>query len=361
MKKYLTRPTVPLEVNPKTTVRQLLEQMSQISFQGRNLGRAFHIYKQMLSDKTFIFLGLSGAMVPAGMRRIISFLIKNRYIDSIVSTGANIFHDIHESLGYYHYLGTHQCDDITLRKFRIDRIYDTFASEDEFIATDNFISDFGYTLPDKLYTTREFLYRLGQYIIKNSKRDPALNQVQGNSGQKSKLRDGIVTTAAKSKVPIYCAALGDSSVGIALTELVHRKNKKVKFDIIKDIEESAYLAASVGSSSVVYVGGGVPKNFIQQTEVTAPFLGLDVSGHKYAIQITQDAPQWGGLSGCTFHEAQSWGKIAFDAKTVILYADATLVLPILVTALAQEKIKRKFIPSFEMGENIKVKILQKRN
>jgi deoxyhypusine synthase len=99
----------------------------------------------------------------------------------------------------------------------------------------------------------------------------------------------------------------------------------------------------------------VPKNFIQQTEVTAPFLGYKVKGHKYAIQITQDAPYWGGLSGCTFKEAQSWGKIALDAKTVMLYADATLVLPIFVSGLAQAKIRRKFTPTFDMGEQVRIK------
>lgn len=343
MRKYLTDPTEPFRINPQANIKEILEQMSKISFQGRNLAKAYKIYQEMLKEITFIFLGLSGAMVPAGMRRIISYLIEKRYLDCIVTTGANIFHDICEALGYHHYLGTNVCNDQELFKYHIDRIYDTFASEAEFIATDNFVSDFGQTLTDKLYTTREFFYLLGKHIIKYQK------------SKGLKITDSIIISAAKYQVPIYCAALGDSSIGIALAELFYHKKKKVKFDIIKDIEETAYLAAALKSSSVIYIGGGVPKNFIQQTEVTAPFLGYKVKGHKYAIQITQDAPHWGGLSGCTFNEAQSWGKIALDAKTVMLYADATMVLPILVSGLAQAKIRRKFTPTFNMGEQVRVK------
>ncbi len=338
-KKFLNHPTQPFIVSEKKSIRTILNEMSKISFQGRNLALAFQIYQKMLREKTFIFLGLSGAMVPAGMRRIISYLIKNRYLDCIVSTGANIFHDIHEALGRYHYLGSSNCDDRELYRCRIDRIYDTFASEEEFIKTDNFISKFAEKLPDRLYTTREFFYLLGKYIKK-------YQQTKG-----IKITDSIIVSAAKANVPIYCPALADSSIGIALAELFYHKKKKIKFDIIKDIEETAYLAARFASSSVIYIGGGVPKNFIQQTEVTAPFLGYQVKGHKYAIQITQDSPHWGGLSGCTFTESQSWGKIALDAKTVTLYAEATVVLPILVSGLAQVKIKRKYIPHLIINQD----------
>jgi deoxyhypusine synthase len=214
MRKYLTDPTEPFRINPQTNIKEMLEQMSKISFQGSNLAKTYKIYKAMLKEKTFIFLGLSGAMVPAGMRRIISYLIGKRYLDCIVTTGANIFHDICEALGYHHYLGTNVCNDQELFKHHIDRIYDTFASETEFIVTDNFVSDFGETLLDKLYTTREFFYLLGKYIIKYQK------------SKGLKITDSIVVSAAKYKLPIYCAALGDSSIGIALAELFYHKKKK---------------------------------------------------------------------------------------------------------------------------------------
>ncbi len=335
MSKFLCDPTNPFEIKPDDSLYQVLTRMADVSFQGRNLAIALKIWERMLSDDIMIFLGFAGAMVPAGMRKIIVYLIKNRYIDCLVSTGANLFHDAHETRGLYHYIGSCKIDDLSLREEKVDRIYDTFASEDEFIQTDNYVGDFAYTLEPKNYSTREFLYLLGKHMANCPEA-------------------GILNTAAACNVPIYCPALGDSSIGICLTELVRKRGKRISFDIIKDIEETATIASARSSSGVVYAGGGVPKNFIQQTEVTAPYIGLSVSGHKYAVQFTQDSPQWGGLSGCTFEEAQSWGKIAKEAKMVTVHVDATIALPIVVTALAQAKIKRSRIPQFKLGEELEI-------
>ncbi len=333
---YLKYPTEPLVIKENIKVSELLAAMGRCSFQARNLSLALKVWEKMLKEDTFIFFGLAGAMVPAGMRKVVMYLIQQRYIDCLVSTGANLFHDIHETIGKYHYIGSTEIDDIKLRQARIDRIYDTFASEDEFIATDNTIAQWAEEFPKRNYSTREFLYLLGKRLF-------------------SYQEDGILKSAAKVKIPVYCPALGDSSIGIALTELYQKRGVKIEFDILKDIAETAYLA-SLKETGVIYIGGGVPKNFIQQTEVTAPFLGYKVSGHKYAIQITQDVPFWGGLSGCTFQEAQSWGKIALDADMVTVYADATIILPLLVTALAEKKIKRKKIIKFSLDEKLSVKI-----
>ncbi|MFH1563710.1 MAG: deoxyhypusine synthase [Nitrospirota bacterium] len=330
--KFLRYPTCPFEIKPDDSIYEVLNRMGDISFQGRNLSLALKIWERMLKDETMIFLGLAGAMIPAGMRKIIVYLIKNRYIDCLVSTGANLFHDIHEIIGQYHYLGTSNINDICLRKEGVDRIYDTFASEKEFLQTDNFIGDFAYTLKEKNYSTKEFFYLLGQRL--NEFSEP-----------------GILNTAASYNVPVYCPALGDSSIGIALTDMVKKRGRRINFDIVKDIEETTILASTLPSSGVIYVGGGTPKNFIQQTEVVASCLGLPAPGHKYAVQFTQDSPQWGGLSGCTFEEAQSWGKIAKDAKMVTVHVDATIALPILITALAQAKIKRKKVPQFTIKDN----------
>ncbi len=331
---FLKYPTVPLEIKEDVKVYELLEDLGKCSFQGRNLSLAFKVWEKMLKEDIFIFLGLAGAMVPAGMRKVIAYLIKERYIDCLVSTGANLFHDIHETVGRYHYLGSEEVSDIHLRAARVDRIYDTFASEEEFIATDNLIAKWAEKFPQKVWTTREFLYRIGKKLQKYR-------------------NTGILKMAAAMQVPVYCPAISDSSIGIALTELYKNKGIKIEFDIIKDVAETAYLA-SLKKTGVIYIGGGVPKNFIQQTEVTAPYIGYKVSGHKFALQITEDKPFWGGLSGCTFKEAQSWGKIALDADMVTLYCDATIALPLIVTALAQKKIKRKNIIKFSLGEEISV-------
>jgi len=309
-----------LEVDKNSSLSQLLERMGGISFQGRNLARAFSIWKEMLQGEVVIFLGLAGAMVPGGMRRVILYLIKNRLIDCLVSTGANLFHDVHETLGRFHWQGEPWVDDKELRKHGIDRIYDTLASEEEFRETDRFIAAFAQGLDfKKSYTTREFLHLLGEELIRKGK------------------EEGILTSAAQSGVPVYCPAIADSSIGIALTLLHPKGGNLLTFDLIGDVRELGQMVAQAPATGVIFIGGGVPKNFIQQAEITASVLGWNAQGHRYAIQIITDAPHWGGLSGCTFEEAQSWGKVAQGAKKVTVHCDATIALPLLVTALAQEE------------------------
>jgi len=311
---FLSKPVKPFQVDASLKAQDILERMAETSFQGRNLGMAFHIWKRMVEDEAFIFFGLAGAMVPAGMRRVIVFLLQNSLIDCLVSTGANLFHDCHETLGRKHFQGSAVVDDDELRAHQVDRIYDTFASDLEFQQTDRFISDFAGGLPqDHPYTTRQFLFLLGQQLSRKSD------------------EDGILTAAAKAEVPVYCPAIGDSSIAIALAV---GGSTPAQFDIVADVRETADLAARAASTGVIYVGGGTPKNFIQQTEVTAALRGDAVSGHQYAVQITADAPHWGGLSGCTFAEAQSWGKISAGARKISVHCDATIALPLLASALA---------------------------
>lgn len=327
MNEFLKYPTQPFEVKPESDIRDILYRMAKTGFQGRNLGRALWVWEEMLKTETIILLGLAGALVPAGMRKIIAWLISNRYIDCLVATGANLFHDLHETRGRCHYQGTPHIHDLILRQHRIDRIYDIFAREEEFVEDDYWIIDVALNFEDRVYTTREFLYWLGRAL-------------EGYA------EDGILTAAARAGVPIYCPALADSSIGIALAEMGKKKGKRMRFDIIEDVTEISMLVSSFPQSGVIYLGGGVPKNFIQQAVVAAPYLGYSASGHRYAIQLTQDAPHWGGLSGCTFEEAQSWGKIAETSERVMVHVDATIGLPILVSALAQAKLKRPHIPIF---------------
>ena len=312
--KFLKRPVRPVEVFPGAEVSELLSRMGETAFQGKNLAVAVDVWERMLKGNVTIFFGLAGAMVPAGMRKVIVHLIKNRFIDCLVSTGANLFHDIHETLGKYHWQGHTMVDDVELKDEGIDRIYDVFAVEEEFERADRYCYRFAKALEKRPYTTREFLSLLGKRLSEGVK------------------EDGILTAAYKAGVPVYCPAIGDSSIGIGLAMKPEEDN--FIFDVIGDVKETALIAAEASNTGVVYVGGGTPKNFIQQTEVTAGLMGRDVSGHKYAVQITADAPHWGGLSGCTFEEAQSWGKIAKKAKMVTVHCDSTIALPIITTALA---------------------------
>jgi deoxyhypusine synthase len=334
----LSTPTRPLEIDNKKSVAALLEKMQGISFQGRNLGTAYHVWRKMLGDRVMIMMGMSGAMVPAGMRRLVVFMIKNRLIDCLVSTGANFFHDMHETIGRFHFQCSPSVDDVDLQKHLIDRMYDTLADEEEFREEDAWIGRFAASLDhSRPYTTREFLFLVGKELAKKA------------------AEDGIVTAAYKARIPLYCPAIADSSIGIGIAEHRFIKNDTFAFDVIGDVLETARLAGESPNSGVVYFGGGTPKNFVQQSEVTAAFIRQSSSGHKYALQVVTDAAHWGGLSGCTFEEAQSWGKIAHDAHMVSVHCDSTIAMPVLVTALSEDKnlLRKRKKPSFEMGRTLK--------
>lgn len=335
-KRYLNKAVKPVKIRPGKGVSDLLKRMGDTGFQGKNLSGAADVWEEMLRTRTLVFFGLAGAMVPAGMREVLVYLIKHRFIDCLVSTGANLFHDIHETLGSCHWQGDHNIDDNELRDAGLDRMYDVYGVEEEFNDSDKYIYEFAGGLDRRPYTTREFLSLMGRDLSKRTK------------------TDGILTSAFKSGVHVYCPAVADSSIGIALA-LQDGKDHFI-FDLIGDVKETAHMAASAKDSGVIYVGGGTPKNFIQQTEVTADLMCRKVKGHKYAMQITADAPHWGGLSGCTFEEAVSWGKISKKSRHVTVNTDATIALPIIVTALA-ERMKgfKRTLPVIDFKNSYRVK------
>ncbi len=334
----LSTPTRPLKIDGRKSVSALLEKMQGISFQGRNLATAYQVWKKMLGDRVMIMMGMSGAMVPAGMRRLVVYMIKNRLIDCLATTGANLFHDIHETLGRRHFQCSPNTDDVQLQKHLIDRMYDTLADEQEFRQADAMIGRFAATLDQsRPYTTREFLFLLGKELSRHAK------------------EDGIVTAAYRARVPLYCPAVGDSSIGIGIAENRHEGKNQLTFDVVGDVLETAHLASDSPRSGVVYFGGGTPKNFLQQTEVTAAFIRNSTEGHQYAMQIVTDAPHWGGLSGCTLEEAQSWGKIAHDASMVTVHCDSTIAMPVLVSALSENAalLRNRKKPVFTLGRELK--------
>lgn len=321
--------TVPIEVKNRDFF-DLLKSMSKTGFQGRKLGEAFEIWLEMLKEERItILMGLAGAMVPAGMRKIIAWLIRNRFIDVLVSTGANLFHDIHEALGFKHYLGREFVNDEELFKEGIDRIYDVFAYEKEFNRIDFMISEIFEEL-EGVFSSREIIERIAEKVKKEAK------------------EDSIVISAFEEGVPIFCPAIADSSIGIGAT----LAKKRCLIDTIKDVEELTKIVAESGKTGVIYIGGGVPKNFIQQTEVVGRLKNYEVDGHDYAIQITTDSPHFGGLSGCTFEEGISWGKINYRSKKVQVFVDATIALPILAHGLIN--VKRKNPPKFVFNDSVSV-------
>ena len=318
-------PTTP--VIPTPGVADLLERMAESGFQGRKLGEALKVWTRMIEDPDCtILLGISGAMIPAGMQRCLSALVEARYVDVIVSTGANIFHDICEHLGVRHYIGHHHVDDTDLLSRGIDRIYDVFAYEEEFRGIDREIALFSRAITPFRGPSSEFIRCLGLFV---QERRP-----EGHS---------LTATCANRGVPIFVPALCDSSIGIGLV-IARREGIEVEIDQIADADGITRIVEGAKKTGVIYIGGGVPKNFIQQTQVIASIHDADLGGHAYAVQFTTDAPHWGGLSGCTFEEAISWGKEAVSSPRVQCFCDATIALPLVTSALLSRGPRRARSP-----------------
>lgn len=319
------RTTIPMK---DRGVADLIRDMGKMGFQGGQLGTSLQVWERMLDAEATIFLGLAGAMVPAGLGEFIAYLLRERMVDCLVSTGANLFHDLCEGLGIIHYQGSACADDAYLNKCKIDRIYDVFVSEVELHKVDLHISSFVKRLStDRRYSSRELMYMLGEGLPETT----------------------ILGAAHKANVPIFVPALGDSSIGIGMV-IAYREGHKVMVDQIKDVDEITQIVEKSNQTGVVYIGGGVPKNFIQQTEVIAELIGVYSGGHSYAIQYTTDVPHWGGLSGCTFEEAISWGKVKREASKVQVFSDATITVPFVVQALRASGIRRKSYPVYDWSE-----------
>ncbi len=321
----LQHPVRSIEMKKIRSVYDLIRAFEHTSFQSRNLFKCFEVFQKMLNDPTcIIFMGLSGAMIPGGMRRVIRDMIEMKLIDVLVSTGANIFHDLFENFGYRHYVGSVEGDDDALRRHRIVRVYDALMDDNEINQVIRLLSEAPKELEERVISSRRYLEVLG-----------------------NRLKDGgsILKTASRCGVPIFVPALSDSSIGIGLTFLHARKNAPFEgliIDQIRDNYEIAQLKRMAKTTGAIYIGGGVPKNYIQQLGPVSELLFQRESGHRFAFQVTTDDPKWGGLSGCTFEEAKSWGKIEKESAYAAVYMDATVALPLLVGAVFQEgKLCRK--------------------
>jgi deoxyhypusine synthase len=335
--RFLRVPVEPFTVQSGSRADDVLSRMERVSFQGRNLAAARRIWEKMLGGDCTIFLGLAGALSAGGMRKIIAHLIERRYVDCVVSTGANLYHDLHETRGRNHYIGSPRENDAALQAEHIDRVYDTYASEDEFVDNDEWIAAFALTLERRPYSSREFLYRLGEHLWSETG------------------RDGILTAAYRRGVPIFCPAIADSSIGMGLSQARHREASAGHVDVIGDIIESTNLVINRPRTASIVFGGGTPKNFINQASVQAEFYSDRVGGHRYALQIVTDVPQFGGASGSTLEEAQSWGKLSTDSARVSVQADASIALPLLVSALATTAaplLKERRMPVFTVASRI---------
>ena len=321
---FLKTPIQQFEATQVQTVADLLDAYKGLSFQGRNLGTALQVWENMLMDpaRPTIILGVAGSLMAGGQRKVLRDLIRHKLVDVIVTVGSQPYQDMYAARGYNFWRSSPEVDDLELREHFLDRLYDTIVDEEKFRETDDYLGGLAAKLdPAKTYSSRELMKFFGDHF----------------KGDK----DSWVAEAARQNVPIFVPTIHDSSIGIGMvynyTKAKAAGKPYPKLDMIRDAYELAQVKYKSQKTGIVYLGGGVPKNYIQQTEVISEVLGHDAGGHQYAIQLTMDMPVWGALSGCTFKEAQSWGKIAKDADFVQAHVDITVGLPLLTTALIQKK------------------------
>ena len=296
--------------------RKIIDGMSKMSFTSRDTARAAGIYNEMLADNDCsIFLTLAGSTSAGGCMNLYTDLVKNNMVDAIVATGASIIDmDFFEALGFKHYQGSQFQDDTELRKNYIDRIYDTYIDEEELQACDQAICDIANKLKPKAYTSREFIKELGKYLK-----------------LKAKKKGSLIEAAFDNNVPIFCPAFTDSSAGFGL--VMHQEQNPenhITIDSIREFRELTEIKLQSKQSGLLMIGGGVPKNFIQDTVVCAELLGKKVDMHKYAIQITVADTRDGACSSSTLKEASSWGKVDVT-KEQMVFAEATSVLPLIAS------------------------------
>lgn len=310
----------PLNVREIKSFEGLLSSLKYCGFQGRNLGRALDILFQMVTnEKCLTVMSLSGAMVPAGMGEIICTLIENELIDVLITTGANIIHDLVDAASNVgHYIGSPNVDDELLFEHRINRIYDTFLPEVNYKKAEDVLLDIIHDLfPEKniRLTTSELLKLIGK---------------------KLKVRS-ILSIAAKYDLPIFVPAFSDSEFALNLIKFSVREGYDFQFDILGDVKYFADIIRKSEEYGTFIIGGGVPRNWTQQI---FPLLDqidhIENMGYNYSVRIHTATEYDGGLSGCTVSESKSWGKYALDSKFVSIWCDATIALPILTLGLLEK-------------------------
>ena len=332
----------------KKPISQLISEMGKTAYQGRKLAEAVDLWERMVKEEDLvIILGLAGSMSTAGQWTLVNWLIKNRFVDVIVSTGANVSEDIVDAMGFGYWQATSNVSDKQLLEADINRYYDVYGIETDYRCMEELVTEFLLTLKtEHPYSSMELLHLFGKWLGK-------------------KKIESITAVAANNGVPIFSPALLDSAYGEAIL-MAKNKGHNLIVDQVREFDQFVSLGEKTKNTAVIYVGGGVPKDFTQllAISISPKTMDQEISGregnlrksiqeyyypHKYAIQITTDSPQWGGLSGCTLEEAKSWGKISNNGKDVTCYCDATIALPLITHALNERipsDIRKKRAPDF---------------
>ena len=296
--------------------RPIIDSMRKMSFTSRDLARASDIYNMMLEDRSCsVILTLAGSTSAGGCMQAYADMIRFGMVDAVVATGASIVDmDFFEALGFRHYQGSQFADDKDLRDLYIDRIYDTYIDEEELQACDHTIKEIADGLDARPYSSREFIREMGRWLKTNSKK-----------------KGSLIETAYDHDVPIFCPAFTDSSAGFGLVvHQIENPGNHMTLDSIADFRELTEIKIEASTTGLLMIGGGVPKNFVQDTVVCAEIMGKEVDMHKYAVQITVADSRDGACSSSTLKEACSWGKVD-TAYEQMVFAEAGSVLPLLAS------------------------------
>jgi deoxyhypusine synthase len=316
---YLIKKVQPFNVSNIKNANDILTALKFCGFQGRNLGIALDIFEKIVYDKNILtVLTVSGALVPAGMGELITVLMEHDLIDVLVTTGANITHDLVDaSCNIGHYLGSSEVDDDDLFKNRINRIYDIFLPEDNYSAADKNL----FKIIQSVYNTKNIQTTPSEFLEKIG------NNIKNRS---------ILSMAAKKNIPIFIPAFSDSELSLKLLKYAYYEGYDFQFDILEDVKKFADIVRKSNDYATVIIGGGVPRNWAQQIFPMLDELDhIERMGYNYSIRIHTATEYDGGLSGSTFSEAKSWGKYTSESKHISIWCDATIVLPILITGLLQ--------------------------
>jgi deoxyhypusine synthase len=327
-------PVEHARVRASMTVGELVDQYARAGVGAADVAEAVDVAAATFDDDVTTFLGLAGAMVPAGMRQVVVELIRDGYVDALVTTGANLTHDAIEAIGGKHHHGSagpddhrarHATDDDTprdhderLRDEGVDRIYNVYLPQEHFALFESHLREHVFPAVERTVSIREFTAELGRANLERNRADGVAED------------PGVAAAASDCDVPVYVPAIQDSVLGIQAW--IYSQTSAFALDALADMTHLSDLAFGAESAAAFVVGGGVPKNYVLQTMLTVP------GAYDYAVQVTTDPDHTGGLSGATLDEARSWGKLAKSARNVTVVGDATVYLPLIVAA-ARERVE----------------------
>ena len=323
-KELLKTPVKHINLDSLDALEPLIEAFSECSFQARNLGNGAKLYKKELEEGTTIIWSLAGSIFSAGLRQLVIESIRNNLVDCLVCTGALFEQDMLEALGSKHYICDNEVNDSELQSLLINRIYDHLLDELDIQHVDLTFKKIAEQLDPRNYSSREFMQLCGKWLSKCME-----------------TKDSVTLAAYEMNIPIFIPAINDCSIGIGLALQQDESNEGISIDSIKDLREIAMMKNIGGNSGIVIIGGGVPKNYSQDSVVMAEMLGYEVDKHRFGIQISTSDPRDGGLSGSTLKEAISWGKNDHKMEEVMIWGEASVYFPLLISYVAGVKRKDK--------------------